>query len=331
MQDTFRLYQRSNGVFYVENVNTHKQASLKTIDAAAAARLVAGKNQAAEIPAMNIAMAKVYLGGKSATFCSRTWGDLMTKMAAGYTAATLVRYQKFMKSAPVQSLFGMPLVHTDSSHFLAVLFHPRAGVSTNVWLRITHNRALDLGWILTPVMIRKAWPDIEYGEKRAITIEEHRRIITDERMDDYRSYFETLWEIGGSQTDIANLHRDQIDTSGTYLTFKRKKVKSKKRRKNQQVGNVSFIIGSRLRQLLEKLPSEGFLFPRLRLLSEDERASHFKKLCKRVAVDGVTLHSYRYSWAERAYAAGMPEREAMAHLGHTSQAVHWAYEREWAL
>jgi integrase len=78
---------------------------------------------------------------------------------------------------------------------------------------------------------------------------------------------------------------------------------------------------------LERLPAEGFLFPRLRLLSEDERASHFRKVCQRVSITGITLHSYRYAWAERAYAAGMPEREAMAHLGHTSQAVHWAYSR----
>ena len=42
---------------------------------------------------------------------------------------------------------------------------------------------------------------------------------------------------------------------------------------------------------------------------------------------GVTLHSYRYGWAERACSAGMPEREAQAHLGHSSQAVHRAYAK----
>jgi hypothetical protein len=33
----------------------------------------------------------------------------------------------------------------------------------------------------------------------------------------------------------------------------------------------------------------------------------------------------RVGWAERARAAGMPEREAMNHLGHKSKAVHRAY------
>ena len=79
MQDTYRIYERSNGIYYVENIHTGKQSSLKTSDAASAARLLAGMNQLAEIPAVNIAMAKVYLGGKFVAVCSRTWGDLMAE------------------------------------------------------------------------------------------------------------------------------------------------------------------------------------------------------------------------------------------------------------
>jgi hypothetical protein len=42
----------------------------------------------------------------------------------------------------------------------------------------------------------------------------------------------------------------------------------------------------------------------------------------------VTLHSYRYVWAERAKVAGMPERFAMENLGHNSKAVHRAYAKK---
>lgn len=42
---------------------------------------------------------------------------------------------------------------------------------------------------------------------------------------------------------------------------------------------------------------------------------------------GLVLHSYRYAWAERPQAASIPEREAMAHLGPGSKAVHRAYAR----
>ena len=42
-------------------------------------------------------------------------------------------------------------------------------------------------------------------------------------------------------------------------------------------------------------------------------------------VQGVSLHSYRHSRAERAKACGYPQRFAQAALGHSSRAVHEAY------
>jgi hypothetical protein len=41
----------------------------------------------------------------------------------------------------------------------------------------------------------------------------------------------------------------------------------------------------------------------------------------------VTLHSYRYAWAERALQCGYPERFAQQALGHNSKAVHHAYSK----
>jgi hypothetical protein len=41
----------------------------------------------------------------------------------------------------------------------------------------------------------------------------------------------------------------------------------------------------------------------------------------------VTLHSYRYAWADRAKAVGYPERFAPLALGHNSKAVHRAYAK----
>jgi integrase len=41
----------------------------------------------------------------------------------------------------------------------------------------------------------------------------------------------------------------------------------------------------------------------------------------------VSLHSYRYAWAERALKCGFPERFAQQALGHNSQAVHRAYAK----
>jgi integrase len=45
-------------------------------------------------------------------------------------------------------------------------------------------------------------------------------------------------------------------------------------------------------------------------------------------IKGVSLHSYRYTWAERAKQCGYPERFAQEALGHNSKAVHRAYARQ---
>ena len=49
--------------------------------------------------------------------------------------------------------------------------------------------------------------------------------------------------------------------------------------------------------------------------------------CRQFGIVGVTLHSYRYAWAERAKTCGMPERFAQEALGHISKAVHRAYAK----
>jgi hypothetical protein len=51
----------------------------------------------------------------------------------------------------------------------------------------------------------------------------------------------------------------------------------------------------------------------------------FKSRNRNVA---LTLHSYRYAWAERAKIAGMPERFAQEPLGYNSKAVHRAHARK---
>src|SRR6188768_655832 len=89
---------------------------------------------------------------------------------------------------------------------------------------------------------------------------------------------------------------------------------------------VSF--GKTLLTILDDLPEKGALFPRLEKMHEKHRAKEFKVRCESVGVSGVTLHSYRYAWAERARTAGMSERHAMEMLGHNSAAVHRAYAKK---
>ena len=59
-----------------------------------------------------------------------------------------------------------------------------------------------------------------------------------------------------------------------------------------------------------------------------DRATEFRSRCRQLGISGVTLHSYRYAWAERAKTVvGYPERFAQEALGHNSKAVHRAYAK----
>ena len=87
-------------------------------------------------------------------------------------------------------------------------------------------------------------------------------------------------------------------------------------------------IGPRLESLLKNLPAEGALFPRISQLPDRWRAAEFRRRCRVLRIEGISLHSYRYAWASRAKRVGMPERFAQSALGHASLAVHREYARE---
>jgi integrase len=76
------------------------------------------------------------------------------------------------------------------------------------------------------------------------------------------------------------------------------------------------------------LPAIGPLFPYLRTVQSGHRATEFGQRCRGLGIKGVSLHSYRYAWAERAKQCGYPERFAQEALGHNSEAVHRAYSRK---
>jgi integrase len=322
MQDKFRLYRRPNGMLYAEECATRHRESLQTKNEAEARRLIAAKNQAASQPVFNMEMAKVYLRAHDPLLCERTWTTVSDAVQQTYKGPTKARWEKFIKSNPMAIVLGKKLIQTTSTDFLAVLNHPEARVSTNVFLRILHNRAVDLGWIVQPVILKKAWPKIRYGRRRGITFKEHQKILAVTPREDYRLFFELLWETGGSQTDIASLTAEDIDWPNRRLYYERQKLASR------ELGRACIAIGPRLEAILKQLPSKGFLFPKLVKLKEGWRSAVFWKRRRAAGIPaGICLHSYRYGWAERAEAAGMPEREAMAHLGHSSRAVHRAYAR----
>ena len=85
--------------------------------------------------------------------------------------------------------------------------------------------------------------------------------------------------------------------------------------------------GEKTAAVLARRPASGPLFPYLITVREKDRATEFKQRCEGLGITGVTLHCYRYGWAERAAEAGYPERHAQSNLGHESKAVATAYAK----
>jgi integrase len=86
--------------------------------------------------------------------------------------------------------------------------------------------------------------------------------------------------------------------------------------------------GPDIEAILRRLNAVGPLFPYLQSVRSGDRATEFKQRCEGLGIKGVTLHSYRYAWAERAKTCGYPERFAQEALGHNSKAVHRSYSRK---
>jgi integrase len=170
----------------------------------------------------------------------------------------------------------------------------RGRAATNVFLRRVHNFALDMGWLPWPVLPKKQWPKVQYGAKRAITWEEHRRIVEREQNPERRSFYELCWLLGGSQGDLASLSAEDIDWGSRVVSYRRQKTKT--------MALLHF--GDEVAALLRRLPASGPLFPYLRSVRAADRATEFRQGCRGLGITGVTLHSYRYAWAERAKQCG---------------------------
>ena len=58
MKLRYRLFQRKNGIFFIEDRVSGKQASLKTRDKVAAQRIFNAKNESHQQPAINLQIAR---------------------------------------------------------------------------------------------------------------------------------------------------------------------------------------------------------------------------------------------------------------------------------
>jgi integrase len=317
MKDRYWLINRK-GVFYLQNSTTLQKESLKTRVRVEAEKIWRARNEACNQPALAVAMARAYLYVKDPKLATRTWSEVMEEMARSGKPQTQERCRREIRSKVLNPLRQQPLVETTAEDFLSVL--RQGGVMTSDFLRRMQNMALGMGWLAWPVLPAKLWPKIQTKAKRGITRDEHARIIAAEGNQERRQYYELLWEIGTAQSDAAHLTADNIDWQTRTLSYHRQKL-------GPDSKPAVIALGERLEALLRELPTAGPLFPHLSQLKDSDRSSEFYRRCKLLKITGVSLHSYRYAWAERAKECGYPERFAQVALGHNSRAVHAAYAK----
>jgi hypothetical protein len=178
MKLRYRLFLRRKSVYYAFDDTTKTFTSLKTKDKAEATRLLMAMNEAGKQPAMNLSLARVYLRHSDPMVSVRTWQHVLDEIIGIKTGPTQARWKSAARDKAFDLIRDRILIETQAEHLLAVL---RSGtVSTNAFLRKVHNFALDMNWLPATVIPRRQWPAIHYKEKRAITFEEHQKIIAAE-------------------------------------------------------------------------------------------------------------------------------------------------------
>jgi site-specific recombinase XerD len=337
MSVRYRKFKRAWGTFYAYDNLTGNSVSLKTRDKAEADQKVNAMNEAERQPGISLGLAKVYLNATDPKLASRTWQEVMDQIVEKKTDETKRRWDVAIKDKNFDRIRNLRIAETRPEHFDRVLADRK--VSTNVYLRRIHNHALGMDWLLKPVVPRLQWPRPIFKPKRAITFEEHRNIIEAEtaaarrnqgsrncdqpHYDERRDFYELLWHTGAAQSDAAHLTAEDIDWNQRTICYSRKKLKSR----GDSVAPALIRFSDGVAAILKRRPNTGPLFPYLSTVRPGDRATEFKQRCEGLKIYKVSLHSYRYAWAERALKCGFPERFAQQALGHNSKAVHHAYSK----
>jgi len=317
MKTRYRLIRRGvrNGTFYCVDTKTSKRTSLRTCNEDEARQIIDAQNQAQRQPVLNLQIAKAYLAGTDNGIATRTWQQAFEALIRSKRGGNQLRWQTAVKDKAYDPIRHQVIIETQGETLLKVL--RKGTVSTNIYLRRLHNFCLDMDWLLKSVVPKRQWPKIEFKEKRGITLEEHQKVVVGESNAELRDYYELLWNLGGSQTDMASLRAEDVDWTNQTISYARMKT-----------GSQAIIrFGDAVVQILQRRPATGYLFPQIVQWKESDRAKAFIRRLRLVGVSGVSLHSYRYAWAERARTCGFPERFAQEALGHGSKAVARAYAK----
>jgi integrase len=104
-----------------------------------------------------------------------------------------------------------------------------------------------MNWLPASIIPKRQWPPVCHKEKRAITFDEHSRIIEREHNPATRAFYQLLGHLGGSQSDIATLTAEDIDWRQRTIAYRRHKT-----------GVTALILfGEQVAAILRQLPKSG--------------------------------------------------------------------------
>ena len=318
MKTRYRLICRGirGGAYYCVDTQTGKRTSLGTTNTDDAKQIIEAKNNSERQPVLNLQIAKAYLAGSDNGIKTRTWQQAIEALTNTKKGANQHRWQTAAKDKAFAPFLPKVIIETQGELLLRVL--QSGTVSTNVYLRRLHNFCVDMNWLPWPLVPKRQWPAVEFKEKRSITLAEHQAIVAREQNPERKAFYKLAWHLGASQSDLAFLEAENVDWDNHVISYKRMKT-----------GTVAIMrMDEDMEEILRDLPGTGPLFPYLRTVRSGDRATEFKQRCTGLGIKGISLHSYRYAWAERAKMAGYPERFAQVNLGHNSRAMARAYSRK---
>src|SRR6267154_2224368 len=226
MKTRYRLIRRGirGGGFYCVDTKTGKRTSLGTTNEDSAQQIIEAKNNAERQPVLNLQIAKAYLAGSDNGINTRTWQQAIESLTNAKQGANKERWLRVVKDSALVPLLPRVIIETQGELLLKVL--QSGTVSTNVYVRRLHNFCVDMNWLPWPLISKRQWPRIEFKEKRGITWEAHQTIVAGENNAELRDYYELLWHLGGSQTDMASLRGEDVDLTNQTISYARMKTGS---------------------------------------------------------------------------------------------------------
>ncbi|HEY3854413.1 MAG TPA: hypothetical protein VGO67_08485 [Verrucomicrobiae bacterium] len=285
MKARYRLIRRGirGGCFYCVDTNSGKRTSLGTSNADEAQQIIQARNQAERQPVLNLQIAKAYLAGADKGLTTRTWKQAMETLTESKQGPNRDRWLRVAKDRALVPLLPRTIVDTPGELLLKCL--QSGTVSTNVYLRRLHNFCLDMNWLAWPLVPKRQWPAVRFGDKRAITWEEHCKIIEREKNPERKAFYQLAWFLGASQSDLAHLQAEDVDWQARIICF----VRMKTRWRGLQPPQIRF--GREVETIISTLPKTGPLFPYLQTVRPGDRATEFKQRCVGLGIVGVSLHS----------------------------------------